>query len=328
MAFWPEFDKINGVKVACFPDITPAYFPVGYANLNATKQVDDVRNVAKTIKYFIVYSEYQRTQVLSSNLGVDIENIKTVSISSFVNNTLEDVNTEKNFKSFFSDPVKRFSRERLKLLPDYSLPEIKNYLVGLLSDYSFENTKYIFYASQARPQKNIINLVKAYEYLLRRKEVTFKLFLTCYPNHNPELKEYIFSHRLQFDVLCFNGVSNQLLAALYASAELVVNPTLYEGGFPLTFSEGMSVGIPSVMGKIPQVMDVISNFELSDYMFDPFDYFDIADKIMLGLSNKELLYDMEKPLFEMLLREKNNIGKEYVDAFKYFINKEKSQIHK
>lgn len=328
MAYWPEFSKINGIKAACFPDITPAFFPIGFSSLNLIKSVNNIRNVVKKVKYFIVYSDYQRKQVLSSNLGVDIEYIKTIGISSFVNNTLEDVDTNKYFGTYYHDSVIKFSRQKLSLLSNHSLPEVKEYLFGVSGKFLFDDTKYIFYASQARPHKNIINLIKAYEYLLRKKEVTFKLFLTCNPNTIPELREYIFSHRLQFDVLCFSGVSNQLLAALYTCAELVVNPTLYEGGFPLTFSEGMAVGVPSVMGKIPQVMEVIQGYGLTEYMFDPYNYIDIADKIMLGLNNKTTLYNLETPLFEKLVKEKNNIGKEYVNAFKYFIDMEKSQRYK
>ncbi len=328
MAYWAEFNEISSVTVTCFPDITPSFFPVGFSGVNMLKSVNNVRDAVKCGKYFIVYSEYQRQQVLSANLGIDVNHIRSISISSFVNNTLEDIDVSKVMGQYHNTPIQCFSRSLLKNLTNHASKDVKKYLTGSAGTFSFEDTRYIFYSSQARSNKNLLNLIKAYEYLLREKEVVFKLFLTCNLEHVPDLKKYVYEHRLQYDVLCFSSVSNQLLAAMYASAELVVNPTLYEGGFPLTFSEGMSVGVPSVMGTIPQVMDVVTEFGLSEYMFDPFNYKDIAKKIMFGIENRDLLFEKEKPLFQKLCEDRDNVGKEYVNAFKYFIKLDKEKKDK
>lgn len=104
--------------------------------------------------------------------------------------------------------------------------------------FSFKDVDYLFYPSQVRGNKNILNLVKAYEHILRERNIPLKLILTCNLNNDKELLNYIEQKRLQYDVLSFNSVTAQQLAALYMCARLVVNPTLYEGGFPFTFGEG------------------------------------------------------------------------------------------
>ena len=151
-----------------------------------------------------------------------------------------------------------------------------------------------------------------------------KLILTCRFYKDAEVTNYIQENYLQYDVLSFWGVSKQQLAALYACAELVVNPTFYEGGFPFTFGEGMSVGTPSVMSKIPQVLDVVEGYSLEKYMFDPYDVEDMADKIYYALKHREEVYLAEKELYEELDRRNwNDVGEEYVEAFQYFMEREK-----
>ena len=133
---------------------------------------------------------------------------------------------------------------------------------------------------------------------------------------------------MQVDVIALHGVDVQGLAALYRCAELVVNPTLYEGGFPFTFAEGMSVGTPSVMSDIPQVRDVIEPYGLEDEMlFDPNDVQAIADKIEYGLMHKAELYQKELPVFNaMACRTENVVAQEYLESFQTIINTETRKI--
>lgn len=318
MAFWPDFTDINGVTVTCFPDLITNFFAPCFAGTGMGESTDNVRDCVNHGKYFIVYSEYQRQQVLSANLGISRDHIRAINISSFINLTFPDIELKGSWETNFDDPTHIFARNLLQRLPDYALPDVKSFLQTPFNPFSFRDTEYIFYSAQARPNKNIVNLIKAYEYLLRTKGVKFKLFLTCNPDHNPVIKDYIYSRRLQYDVLCFYHVPNQLLAAMYACAVLVVNPTIYEGGFPFTFSESLSVGTPSIMGTIPQVTDIAESYGIDDCLFDPFDYMDIADKIVYGVNNREELKAKLMPLYNKICNDMKNAGREYIDAFEYF----------
>ena len=61
---------------------------------------------------------------------------------------------------------KQFSRSKIQ---EYA--NIYFSTVDYLREFDFSDVRYIFYASQNRPHKNILNLIKAYEYILRKKYI-------------------------------------------------------------------------------------------------------------------------------------------------------------
>jgi glycosyltransferase involved in cell wall biosynthesis len=95
------------------------------------------------------------------------------------------------------------------------------------------------------------------------------------------------------------GLSTQELAAFYRMAALAVNPSLFEGGLPFTFSESLSVGTPIVMARIPVTVDAIHDSELRERMlFDPYDWKDIAARIEWALGNRDELARRQSAYFE------------------------------
>ena len=317
--FWKAFNKIEGVKVINAPDLVTSEFPEKFADERYT--VLSLNNIKQTIEngnYFITYCEFVKKTLLISKFNKEDQNV--IAIPHGVNSLAEvikisDYETKRfNAGDEFS---KAFARSILQTLPPKNISMVS--YTG-----TFEDTKYLFYSSQARPHKNILNLVKAYENILRKRYCNIKLIMTCNLDVIPEVKQYIYSKGLEKDVLTFHNVTNQQLAALYYCAELVVNPTLYEGGFPFTFGEGMSVGTPSIMGRIPQVEEVVCGFDLEDCLFDPYNASDIEEKIVYGLTHKDDIYIKQQKLFSVL--DKRNwefVAREYLAAFQTFINKEK-----
>ena len=174
--------------------------------------------------------------------------------------------------------------------------------------------RFIFYASQFRPNKNIITLLRAYEYLLRRRFVGHKLILTGIPRESDDIAAFIADRNLRNDVLCLHGLSERELAACYHLADLAVNPSLSEGGCPFTFTEAMSVGTPVVMARIRVTEEVITDPQLQAAMlFDPFDWKDVASRIEYGLLNRDKLRALEQPLYEQLAqRSWRNVVDDYV----------------
>ncbi|EKS38725.1 hypothetical protein HMPREF9696_01194 [Afipia clevelandensis ATCC 49720] len=161
--------------------------------------------------------------------------------------------------------------------------------------------RFIFYASQFRPNKNIVSLLRAYEYLLKRKYIGHKLVLTGNPRDIPEVARFIKDHNLQNDVLCLHGLSARELAACYRLADLAVNPSLSEGGCPFTLTEALSVGTPVVMAKIAVTEEVVTDPDMQDLMlFDPYDCKAMADKIEWALQNKDALLERQLPLYNKL----------------------------
>lgn len=324
-AFWSEFGDINGVAVTCIPDLVINEFPLEFAQNSNSKIVSErLRKTVKNNRYFITYCEYIKESVLVNQFGVEPERIKPIMM--FTNEMGSYIDVQGSYP-YHSNANEIFARMfLLDMAREFLYNSVNPGYMASNVWFSLKDVKYLFYSSQVRYHKNILNLVKAYEYLLRKEKITCKLFLTGKYTDNAQLCQYIIENRLQNDVLCFHDVPNLILAALYACAELCVNPTLYEGGFPFTLSEGMSVGTPSVMSRIPQVTEFTKGWGLDDCLFDPYDYKDIADKILYGLDNRAKLVERQKPLYQNHSKRTTSgqAGKEYVEAFKYFIELDKT----
>ena len=157
--------------------------------------------------------------------------------------------------------------------------------------------RFALFTSQARSHKNLLQLIRTWEVLLRRHYCGAKLVLTCRLSDEPKVFEYIRAHHLQHDVLEISGVPSAILAALNMLATISINPTLFEGGFPFTFSEAYSVGTPSVMSSIPAVLEMVHDPALQDAMlFDPYDSESISERVRWALANRSRLLEIATPL--------------------------------
>lgn len=319
--FWPQVNNIhNSTVVINAPDLVSEKFPQGFAEtVNASNAIVACRKTLQEGRYFITYCDYLRRTLLEEEYGKEPDH--TVAIP-HVNNAMDSY--------LYIDPA---LENRMGVKKNLPLAYARTLLPlalqkascqgGYASGYCMGDMSYIFYASQNRPSKNILNLVKAYEYLLRHRFIHQKLVLTCNVQAAKELREYITEHELSNEVIGMWNLPANVLAALYCCADLVVNPTLYEGGFPFTFGEGMSVGTPSVMSDIPQVREVLEPEGLEEMMFDPYDWKAMADKIEWALQHKETLYNRELPLYEkMAQRTPAVVAEDYVHAFERFMELE------
>lgn len=326
MAFWPEFNNIKGTKVVCAPDIVTSEFPFNFSTFKASISTNEVKKTIEGGTYYITYCEYLRKTLVIEQF---VRNPKYVVAIPHGPNDMKhfiDVNSYYSKNNGWTDCNIAYCRKFI--LPTIVSHSVKmNDFLNAGKGFSFDDVQYIFYSSQLRGNKNIFTLIKAYDYLKKKKDIHIKLFLTCMITNDSDIWNYILDNNLQNDILCFHSVTNQQLAALYACSLLSVNPTLYEGGFPFTFSEGMSVGTPSIFGNIPQVVQEFSGYDLDDCLFNPYDFKDLANKIEYGLNNRDLLYKKQKVLFDkMCERDWQKVGREYIDAFNYFIKLDKTRV--
>lgn len=315
--FWPQVNDIRYTTVINAPDLVSEEFPIGFAELgNASLAIQECRETIENGRYFVTYCEYLKRSLLENEYLVNSENVAAIP---HMNNDMSEYITidPSLIKSIRS--TKDMSREFAKILIHKLHPLCCT--PGYPLKTNWDEAQYIFYPSQIRPNKNVLSLIKAYKYLLREKFLPFKLVMTGNPLYLPMISGFITENELQNDIIFFFNIPSQDLAALYKCADLVVNPTLYEGGFPFTFGEGMSVGTPSIMSRIPQTQDVLEPAGLEDVMFDPYDWCDIAKKIEYWLPRCEELYQKELPLYnEMAKRTPEVVAGEYMNAFQKFID--------
>ena len=189
------------------------------------------QEILRADTHLICYSDYVRDAHLVGRLGVDPGRI------SVIRHGLVDMQhyaagaSPSDRREWAVETVNSYLRERYRDQP---------YLAG----FDFSDVRFALFTSQARSHKNLLQLVRTWEVLLRRNYCGAKLILTCRLSDEPKVFEYVHAHHLQHDILDISGVPSAILAALNMLAAVSVNPTLFEGGFPFTFSEAFSVGRP------------------------------------------------------------------------------------
>jgi len=307
-AFWPHFNQINAPRLMCVPDVVLASFPVGFSKLGGQRFLENFYQVEQAIltaQYLVTYSEDIKWRTLVERYHVDAQRISIVRHGA---NKLDSLVVVKGFPDNLA---------ATNVLCRNLFKQALHKSVRLSTHSVFDNSevKFLFYASQFRPNKNIISLLRAYKYLLTRRYIGHKLVLTGDPYVLPEIAKFIKDNGLESDVLCLKGLTNQELAGCYQAADLVVNPTLSEGGCPFTFTEALSVGTPVVMSRIPVTEEVITNDELQKQMlFDPYDWKDMAAKIEWALKNSDTLLAQQKSLYDQLsMRSWRHVVDEYVE---------------
>ncbi|MCF5873566.1 glycoside hydrolase [Aeromonas sp. HMWF036] len=307
-AYWPEFNKIDAPRLMCVPDVVLREFPVAFSQIGGDRTLSTFKLLEEAIRtgdHFVTYSEVVKWNTLIDGYQVSVDKVSVVhhaanKVDSFINITGLPDNEEAttNYaKSLLISAIRKSNEQ--------------NYV----SMFKNKDVEFVFYASQIRPNKNIISLFKAYEYLLRKKFVQHKLIVTGSISVIPEVKEFIISHNLQHDILFLHGLTMQELAACYKLASLAVNPSLSEGGCPFTFTEALSVNTPVVMARIPVTEEILTDPELQEMtFFDPYDWRDMAKRIEWALHHKDILLRKQLQIYDQLsMRTWSDVVNEHID---------------
>ncbi|MDN6857391.1 glycosyltransferase [Pseudomonas sp. CAN2814] len=307
-AFWPEFNEIDVPRLMCVPDVVLNEFSIGFAEIGGDRFLDTFETVGRAIRsadHLVAYSQTIKWQTLVERYAVAAERVNVVPHAANRLDHLVEV------VSGFDDPeATSLNYCRSLLLGALEKSSNPAYARGVRN----RELKFLFYASQFRPNKNLLSLLKAYEFLLRRRFIPHKLLLTGDPQKMPEIEQYIRARNLEQDVICVPGLSLAELAACYKLADLAVNPSLSEGGCPFTFTEALSVGTPVVMANIPVTLEVLRGEELQQAsLFDPYDWQDMAERIHWALNHHDELLALQLPAYEALCqRDWSDVAGEHI----------------
>ena len=309
--FSPELVKnIRNSTVIC-PDVIIRDFAVGFERDDFGEMIlarkDQIRNSLHYADKIICFSNYVKDDQIFASFGKFYEKISVISHGHI--NLSEELNIIKPFQSM--NKIEKFDLTT-QIINTYTRKKVADEYVA---NFHFSGTRFLFYSSQIRPSKNIPALIKALHQLLHHKYEPVKLVLTGNPNIK-SISELVSDLGLQRDIIFLPDIPTKVMAALYHQAVLAVNPTLFEGGFPFTFSEAYSVGTPSVMSCIPVVEEYIPYPDLKKVMlFDPHNIDEMVERIYWGMHHRNELLDLQKPLYEKLKkRSLNQMAQDYVDT--------------
>ncbi|TIU90501.1 MAG: glycosyltransferase family 4 protein [Mesorhizobium sp.] len=297
-AFWPAVADLRAPVLTCVPDVVLTEFPVGFARLGGLPMQHAFETMATTIrrnKNFVTYSDHIKEGILVEKFGVNPAAVRTIP------HAPNDLSRSVTVTGFPDNEVTARAYAEALLLSAIRKASNREYA------QTFDNPKvqFIFYASQFRPSKNITTLLRAYKWLLRKRNLGHKLILTGF-GHYESVRDFVRQHNLGSDVLCIHGLTEPELAACYKLADLAVSPSLSEGGMPFTFTEAISVGTPAVLADIDVTREVMVDPELREVsLFNPYDWQVLAEKIEWAIQNRAALYNQQRKFYDDVLAKRS-----------------------
>ncbi|MFA6081601.1 MAG: glycosyltransferase family 1 protein [Patescibacteria group bacterium] len=157
---------------------------------------------------------------------------------------------------------------------------------------SLKKNRYLFFYSTFEPRKNIINLVQAFFDLQNEGLIPedFKLVLLGgegWGKIKKRVINFIKENYLVIDknkIIVFDFLNDYYLIDLIKNSYAVVYPSLYEG-FGLPILEAMFLGAPVISSNSSSLPEV---GEKSVLYFNPYDYYDLKDKIKYLINNPKI----------------------------------------
>lgn len=201
-----------------------------------------------------------------------------------------------NSKSTKSDIVKYLKIDEKKIFVSY-LAASKRFKIldrkkckPILDKYNI-NFLYFLYVGTIEPRKNIISLIKAFNYLKSKNLIEHKLILVgkkgwLYKNIFNEIN----NSNYKDSIIYLNYISDDDLPAIMNMAELFVYPSFYEG-FGLPILEAMQCGTPVITSDNSALLEVSNNACLHTKTND---IKELSNTILFLLKDKKLKIQLSK----------------------------------
>ena len=230
--------------------------------------------------------------------------------------------------------VEEASKNKTTVIP--FPPMIKNFKSdNSISEKNFKHkfnikTPYIVYASQNRPNKNLIVLLRALK-RLKEKNINIKLVTTGKISLLPSNQKYVDEHNIQDMIIEIGSISEPDLYFLYKYSNLAVIPTIIEGnGISSQCLEALSVSnIPIIMAKAWGVEESLKSVGLSMKTAD-LNWFDLDDDETLAQKIKDVLnapalhIEKQKHILSAYTKRKwEDTARDYMKVFKKAIKENK-----
>jgi len=193
--------------------------------------------------------------------------------------TISEFTKQEIIKHYRVDPTK-ITVTHLAPVSSYTKYNIRNTIYKNIA-----NKQYLLYLGTLQPRKNLINLIKAFKILTADKTSTInRLVIT---GKKGWLYDEIFSLvkklKLEKQVIFTGFISEPEKINLIKNAQVLVNPSLYEG-FGLPVLEAMNLGTPVAVSDCSSHPEIIDQ---AGVLFDPLQPKLIAQGIIKAIQNKQ-----------------------------------------
>ncbi len=154
--------------------------------------------------------------------------------------------------------------------------------------------KYIFYPAQCWFHKNHIKLVEAFEIVTKQADDVYLVLTGSQQNNYNNLMTRINELDIKGKVKHLGYIDYEDLPYLYKMSQFLVMPTLFES-VSIPIYEAFSLEVAVCSSNVVALPEQVGNAGL---IFDPHNINDIAEKMMMYLSNNTLRMEKAKLGFE------------------------------
>ncbi|MDR1107953.1 MAG: glycosyltransferase family 4 protein [Spirochaetaceae bacterium] len=185
----------------------------------------------------------------------------------------------------------RVKESRIEVIPNgvdlaafYPRPRNEESVV-LIQPFSFRRPYILFVSRIDHPVKNHIRLIEAFGIFKERTRYPHRLVLAGGGRHGVDkVKEAAANSSYKNDIFFTGYFPVENLPALYAAADMVVIPSMYEGS-GMGVLEAMASGVPVVCARAASLPEAAEHAAL---YFDPRDAEDMADRMVALATNRDL----------------------------------------
>jgi len=159
--------------------------------------------------------------------------------------------------------------------------------VLLIQPFSFRRPYVLCVSRIDHPVKNHIRLIKAFSIFKEKTKFPHRLVMAGGDSNNASVvKDAAAASAWRSDIFFTGHFPTTSLPELYAGADFVVFPSLYEG-FGMGAVEAMASGVPVLCARAASLPEAAEHAAL---YFDPFNVDDMADR-MIAVSNDRNIYN-------------------------------------
>jgi glycosyltransferase involved in cell wall biosynthesis len=157
--------------------------------------------------------------------------------------------------------------------------------VVLIQPFSFRRPYMLYVSRLDHPVKNHIRLIEAFGIFKERTKYPHRLVLAGSDSHGADkIKEAAAVSKHRNDIFFTGHFPSKSLPELYAGADMVVVPSMYEG-FGLAALEAMASGVPVACARAASLPEVADHAAL---YFNPRDPEDMADRMVTMTTDRDI----------------------------------------
>ncbi len=162
-----------------------------------------------------------------------------------------------------------------------------------LSDFPLEEVDYLLCPSHFRDDGEALCMVRAAEYLIRRRRRSLKLVLTSALAEETECWTYLREQGLVFDVFSVPEIPHRFFGVFLTLARVVVRTSARSGWRLARFFEGIPYGVPTVMGRSEEIGQQLSGDLSGIALADISDPAEFAERIEFVLDHRQQVFEMQ-----------------------------------